>query len=190
RPLRGFFGYFNVGFDKLARGYGWLASRVVRYVVIMLVVYAGIIAFGLNEFRKTPIGFIPALDRGYLIVVAQLPPGAALSRTDAVQRRIVDTALKTPGVIGAMNIVGFSGATFTNAPNAGAAFLVLDTFEKRSKDPNQSAAGIQRALFGRLASVQDALVLVVLPPPVAGIGNAGGFRMMLEDRAGRGAAAL
>ena len=140
RPLRGFFGYFNVGFDKLARGYGWLASRVVRYVVIMLVVYAGIIAFGLNEFRKTPIGFIPALDRGYLIVVAQLPPGAALSRTDAVQRRIVDTALKVPGVIGAMNIVGFSGATFTNAPNAGAAFLVLDSFEKRAKDPNQSAA--------------------------------------------------
>ena len=122
----------------------------------MLVVYAGIIAFGLNEFRKTPIGFIPALDRGYLIVVAQLPPGASLARTDEVQRRIVDIALKMPGVIGAVNIVGFSGATFTNAPNAGAAFLVLDSFEKRAKDPNQSAAGIQRALFGKLASIQEA----------------------------------
>src|SRR5436190_3244110 len=190
RPLRGFFGYFNMGFDKLARGYGWVASRVVRYVVIMLVVYAGIIAFGLNEFRKTPIGFIPALDRGYLIVVAQLPPGAALSRTDAVQRRIVDTALKTPGVIGAMNIVGFSGATFTNAPNAGAAFLVLDSFEKRAKDPNQSAQGIQRALFGKVSAIQDAMVFVVAPPPVMGIGNAGGFRMIIEDRAGRGPQAL
>jgi hydrophobe/amphiphile efflux-1 (HAE1) family protein len=190
RPLRGFFGYFNVGFDKLARGYGWLASRVVRYVVIMLVVYAGIIAFGLNEFRKTPIGFIPALDRGYLIVVAQLPPGAALSRTDEVQRRIVDTALKVPGVIGAMNIVGFSGATFTNAPNAGAAFLVLDSFEKRAKDPNQSAQGIQRALFGKLTPIQDASIFVVLPPPVMGIGNAGGFRMIIEDRGGRGPQAL
>jgi hydrophobe/amphiphile efflux-1 (HAE1) family protein len=190
RPLRGFFGYFNMGFDKLARGYGWVASRVVRYVVIMLVVYAGIIAFGLNEFRKTPIGFIPALDRGYLIVVAQLPPGAALSRTDAVQRRIVDIALKTPGVIGAMNIVGFSGATFTNAPNAGAAFLVLDSFEKRAQDPNQSQLGIQRALFGKLSAIQDAMVFVVAPPPVMGIGNAGGFRMIIEDRAGRGPQAL
>jgi len=179
-----------VGFDRLAQGYGWVASRVVRYVVIMLVVYAGIIAFGLNEFRKTPIGFIPALDRGYLIVVAQLPPGAALSRTDAVQRRIVDTALKTPGVVGAMNIVGFSGATFTNAPNAGAAFLVLDSFEKRARDPNQSQLGIQRALFGKFASIQDALVFVVAPPPVMGIGNAGGFRMVIEDRAGRGPQAL
>ncbi len=79
RPLRRLLRLFQSSFDKLAQGYGWLASRVVRYVVIMLVVYAGIIAFGLNEFRKTPIGFIPALDRGYLIVVAQLPPGAALS---------------------------------------------------------------------------------------------------------------
>ena len=87
RPLHGFFGYFNWGFDKLAQGYGWIASRVVRFTVIMLLVYAGIIVFGLNEFRKTPIGFIPALDRGYLIVVAQLPPGSSLSRTDAVQRR-------------------------------------------------------------------------------------------------------
>ena len=190
RPLRGFFGYFNMGFDKLAAGYGWVASRVVRYTVIMLLVYAGIIVFGLSEFRKTPIGFIPALDRGYLIVVAQLPPGAALSRTDAVQRRIVETALQVPGVIGAMNIVGFSGATFTNAPNAGAAFLVLDSFEKRAKDPNQSAIGIQRALFGKLASIQDAMVFVVAPPPVMGIGNAGGFRMIIEDRAGRGPEAL
>ena len=54
RPLRGFFGCFNRGFDKLAQGYGWIASRVVRFTVIMLLVYAGIIAFGLNEFRKTP----------------------------------------------------------------------------------------------------------------------------------------
>ena len=156
----------------------------------MLVVYAGVIAFGLNEFRKTPTGFIPALDRGYLIVVAQLPPGASLSRTDEVQRRVVDIALKIPGVVGAVNIVGFSGATFTNSPNSGAAFLVLDSFESRAKDPNQSAAGIQRALFGKLAAIQEALILVVAPPPVAGIGNAGGFRMIVEDRAGRGPEAL
>ncbi|MSP47582.1 MAG: multidrug efflux RND transporter permease subunit [Xanthobacteraceae bacterium] len=190
RPLRGFFGGFNWGFDRLALGYGWLAARVVRYAAIMLVVYVGIIAFGLNEFAKTPRGFIPAVDRGYLIVVAQLPPGASLSRTDEVQRRIVDIALKVPGVTGAMNIVGFSGATFTNAPNAGAAFLVLDSFENRARDPQQSAAAIQRKLFSLLSGIQEASVFVVAPPPVAGIGNAGGFRMIVEDRSGQGPAAL
>src|SRR5690606_2665365 len=121
--------------------------------------------------------FIPALDRGYLIVVAQLPPGASLARTDAVQRRVVEASLQVPGVSGAVNIVGFSGASFSNAPNAGAAFLVLDSFEKRARDPQQSAAAIQAALFAKLASIQEAMILVVAPPPVAGIGNAGGFRM-------------
>src|SRR6185436_13378508 len=147
RPIRGFFRVFNWGFDALGRGYGWLAARVVRFAVVMLVIYAGILAFGLNEFRKTPVGFIPQVDRGYLIIAAQLPPGASLSRTDEVQQRAVDIALKTPGVAHAVNIVGFSGATFTNAPNAGAIFLTLDPFEKRAHDPMQSAAAIQGQLF-------------------------------------------
>jgi hydrophobe/amphiphile efflux-1 (HAE1) family protein len=190
RPIRRFFDLFNLGFGRLASGYGWLAARVVRFTAVTLVVYAGVIAFGLFEFNRTPRGFIPALDRGYLIVVSQLPPGSSLARTDQVQRRIVDIALKTPGVKGAVNIVGLSGATFTNAPNAGAAFLVLDSFENRAKDPNQSALAIQRVLFGKLAAIQDALILVVLPPPVAGIGNTGGFRMIVEDRGGRGPEAL
>jgi hydrophobe/amphiphile efflux-1 (HAE1) family protein len=190
RYIKAFFSYFNAGFDATSRGYHWLAERVVRYAIMMLLVYAGIIAFGLNEFGKTPIGFIPQVDRGYLIVVTQLPSGASLARSDEVARGVVDIALKTPGVKGAVNIVGFNGASFTNAPNSAATFLVLDSFEKRAKDPSQSASGIQRQLFGRLSGIQEALVLVVQPPPVAGIGNAGGFRMMIEDRAGRGSQAL
>ncbi len=190
RPIHGFFRLFNKGFDRFAQGYGRLAGRVVRVTVLMLLIYAGVLAFGLNEFRKTPVGFIPQVDGGYLITVVQLPPGASLSRTDAVNRKVVDIALHTPGVVGAVNIVGFSGATFTNAPNSGAIFLVLAPFEQRAKDPNQSAAAIQRRLFGQFIAMQDALVVVVAPPPVRGIGNAGGFRMMIEDRAGRGPQAL
>jgi hydrophobe/amphiphile efflux-1 (HAE1) family protein len=189
-PLSSFFKAFNAGFDDLAKRYDWLAARVIRYAVLMLVAYGAIIGFGMNEFRKAPLGFIPQVDRGYLIVVAQLPPGASLARTDAVQRRVVDTALQIPGIAGAANIVGFSGATFTNAPNAGAAFIVLDSFEKRAGHPEQTAPMIQRELFMRLASIQEAMVFVVMPPSVSGIGNAGGFRMMIEDRGGLGPAAL
>ena len=156
----------------------------------MLVVYAGVIAFGLNEFRQTPVGFIPQLDRGYLIIVTQLPPAASLTRTDEVNRRAVEIALKVPGIAHAVNIVGFSGATFTNAPNAGAIFVTLDDFEKRAADPRQSAAGIQMELFKRLAAIQEGLIFVAAPPPVSGIGNAGGFRMMVEDRGGLGYQAL
>jgi hydrophobe/amphiphile efflux-1 (HAE1) family protein len=189
-PIRGFFGAFNWGFDRLGRGYGLLAGRVVRIAAVMLLAYAAVLAFGLNEFRKTPVGFIPQADRGYLIVITQLPPGASLARTDAVQQRAIDIALKTPGIAHGVDIVGFSGATFTNAPNAGAIFLVLDPWEKRAGDPRKSSAALAGALFGKLAAIQEGLVFVVQPPPVFGIGNAAGFRMMIEDRAGRGPQSL
>jgi len=190
RPIHRSFDYFNRGFDRLGLGITWLASRTVRRSAIMVAIYAVIIGVGLNAFRTTPTGFIPQVDRGYIIVVVQLPPGASLARTDTVQQRALDIAMQVPGVVHAANIVGFSGATFTNAPNAGALFLVLDDFEKRGRDPRQSAAAIQAQLFGRLSSIQDAFIIPVLPPPVMGIGTAGGFRMMVEDRAGQGSEAL
>jgi multidrug efflux pump subunit AcrB len=157
---------------------------------IMLVVYVGILAYGLNEFRKTPTGFIPQVDRGFLIIAIQLPPGASLARTDEVVRRANDITLQVPGVAHSVPFVGFSGATFTNAPNSGAIFAVLDPFAERGRDPNKSAAAIQGQLFRQLASIQDGFIVVIQPPSVQGIGNAGGFRLMIEDRAGRGAEAL
>jgi hydrophobe/amphiphile efflux-1 (HAE1) family protein len=189
-PVRAFFRVFNWGFDRFGRGYSWLAGKVVRFALIMLVIYGGIIAFGLNEFRQTPQGFIPQQDRGFLIVAAQLPPGASLARTDTVMQRAYEMASKQPGVAHAIRIVGFSGATFTNAPNSGAMFLVLDPFEKRAKDPRESAAAIQGALFGKLGSIDAAQIFVIQPPSVQGIGTSGGFRMMVEDRGGEGPAAL
>ena len=97
-PLQIIFRTFNWSFKHFANAYGWVARQAVRFAILMVVVYAAILAFGLNEFRKTPQGFIPQLDRGYLIVAVQLPPGAALARTDSVMQRAVDIALQTPGV--------------------------------------------------------------------------------------------
>jgi hydrophobe/amphiphile efflux-1 (HAE1) family protein len=190
RPIRGFFGAFNVGYDVFARAYGFIAGRVVRIVTIMLVAYVAVIALGLNEFRRTPAGFIPQQDSGYLIVAAQLPPGASLARTNEVMLRIADIATKVPGVTYGVNIVGFSGASFSVAPNAGAFFAVLEPFDKRQGDPRKGAAAIQGALFQAFAQIEEAFIVVVRPPPVPGIGNASGFRMMVQDRAGRGPDAL
>jgi hydrophobe/amphiphile efflux-1 (HAE1) family protein len=184
RPINGFFGAFNWAFNRIANGISWLAARLVRRAAIMFVIYLIVLGFGLDQFRKTPTGFIPQVDRAYIILVIQLPPGASLARTDEVQQRVLDIALRVPGVVHGVNFVGFSGATFTNAPNSGAIFLVLDSFAKRGLDPHQSAPAIQAELNRRLSKIQEALVIAVLPPPVRGIGNAAGFRMMVEDRVG------
>ncbi len=190
RPIHGFFGIFNRAFNAVASGVSWLATRTVRRAAIMVVIYLVVLGFGLNAFRQTPVGFIPQVDAGYMIVVVQLPPGASLARTDTVQQRALDIALGVPGVAHGVNIVGFSGATFTNSPNAGAIFLVLDSFAKRARDPRQSAAAIQAELNRRFSKIQEGFLVAVLPPPVRGISNAGGFRMIVEDHAGHGSAAL
>ncbi len=121
--IRKFFGWFNLGFDWFATRYNMLAARTVRIVAIMLVIYGATVAFGLFQFARTPQGFIPQQDRGYLIVAIQLPPGAALGRTDEVMKRATKLALEVPGIAHAINIVGFSGATFSVAPNSGAIFV-------------------------------------------------------------------
>ncbi|MPZ57897.1 MAG: multidrug efflux RND transporter permease subunit [Rhizobiales bacterium] len=189
-PVQAFFRAFNWGFDRFARGYGWLVARLVRFAAIMLLLYAGMLVLGYGAFQRAPVGFIPQLDRGVIIVAAQLPAGAALHRTDEVMRRAVEISRQTPGVVEAVNIVGFSGATFTQAPNAGALFLVLEPFEVRARDPAKSATAIQQRLQRSLGVIQEAMMIVIQPPPVSGIGNAAGFRMMVEDRAGRGPQAL
>src|SRR5436305_12699523 len=133
--MRAFFSAFNWGFDRFAGGYHWLIGRAVRIVGLMLVLYVAILGYGLNEFRNTPLGFIPQVDRGYLIGVLQLPPGAPLARTDEVQRRVVEIGLHTPGIAHALSIVGFCRGIFTHALNCGAVFLILDDLAGRARVP-------------------------------------------------------
>jgi hydrophobe/amphiphile efflux-1 (HAE1) family protein len=131
RPIAAFFRGFNYGFDKLALGYGGLTRRLLRFAVLMLVVYAGLIGLAGWQFAHAPTGFIPNQDQGYLITVIQLPPGASLARTDAVVRKAAKIIRETEGVAHVVPFAGFDGATFTNAPNAGAIFDPLLPFQER-----------------------------------------------------------
>jgi HAE1 family hydrophobic/amphiphilic exporter-1 len=188
-PVRAFFHGFNVGFDKFARGYGGLTRRLVRVAVLVLVVYGALLGLAAWQFQRAPTGFIPQQDQGYLITVVQLPPGASISRTDAVVRRAAEIILGTPGVVHAVPFAGFDGATFTNAPNAGAIFVVLAPFAERVRE-GLSADRIRADVQARLGAIEEAFLIVVPPPPVRGIGTAGGFKMMVQDRQGHGLTAL
>ena len=189
RPIHGFFRGFNWTFDKLSSGYGELTRRLVRLAVVMLVIYAGLIALTGWQFDRAPTGFIPQQDQGYLITVLQLPPGSSLERTDAAVRHAAQIMLKTPGIINVVPFAGFDGATFTNAPNAGAIFSALAPFKERHAQ-GLSAPHIIADLNKRLGVIQEAFIITIPPPPVRGIGNSGGFKMMVQDKRGRGLQAL
>jgi hydrophobe/amphiphile efflux-1 (HAE1) family protein len=189
RPFTAFFRGFNFAFEKLSSGYGGLTRRLLRASAIVLVVYAGLIGLTTWQFSRAPTGFIPQLDQGYLITVIQLPPGASLARTDAVVRQATQIILDTPGVLHAVPFAGFDAATFTNASNAGAIFSPLQPFAERSAK-GLSAGRIVANLQQRLGVIQSAFIIVIPPPPVRGIGSAGGFKMMVQDKQGRGLGAL
>ena len=189
RAVRAAFGYFNRGFEKLSDAYGSLTKRLVRGLAVVVAVYVALIAVAGVEFARTPTGFIPEQDQGYLITVLQLPPGASLGRTEQVVKQAIDIMLKTPGVEHVAPFAGLDATTFTVASNSGTIFSGLPSLYNHSI-PGITANSVLADLRKRLSVIQGAYVLTIPPPPVQGIGNSGGFKMMLEDRAGLGTQAL
>src|ERR1700710_142465 len=180
-----FTGVFNRGFDRLSHGYGSAAGFVIRHSVVMLLIYVVLIGSAGWLIVTTPQGFIPAQDRGYVIVSAQLPGAASLARTTEIVREIERIALDPPGIIRVAAFAGFSGATRTQAGNAAALFPVFDEPEARLKK-GLTAAKITAALRKRLAALEGAFIIVIPPPSIPGIGTGGGFTMRIQDRQGRG----
>ncbi|GEO38219.1 HAE1 family hydrophobic/amphiphilic exporter-1 [Skermanella aerolata] len=189
RPVNAFFNGFNRLFDGLASGYGGMTRRFVRLPLMVLSVYGLLLLATGWQFNRAPTGFIPNQDQGYLITVIQLPPGSSLSRTDAVVREATKIILETEGIDHAVPFAGFDGATFTNASNGGAIFSAMAPFEERLKH-GLTADHLQQELIGRLSSIKDAFIITISPPPVRGIGNSGGFKMIVQDKRGRGLKSL
>jgi hydrophobe/amphiphile efflux-1 (HAE1) family protein len=184
-----FTGYFNRGFDRLSHGYANAAGFVIRHSAAMLLVYVVLIGSAGWLIVTTPQGFIPAQDRGYVIVAVQLPGAASLTRTTEVVRQIEEIALGTPGIVRVPSFAGLSGATRTQASNAAALFPVFDEPEARAKK-GLTATSITAELRKRLASLENAFIIVIPPPAVPGIGTGGGFTMRIQDRQGRGSELL
>ena len=189
RLVQAGFDKFNFGFEWLSTSYGRLTQRFVQATGVVLLAYAVLIGVTGFQFARAPTGFIPEQDQGYLISVVQLPPGATLDRTEAVLKKAIDIILTTPGVEHVAPFAGLDATTFTVASNAGTIFSGLPSLYSHHID-GVTATTVLEDLRKRLSVIQDAYVLTIPPPPVQGLGTAGGFKMMLQDRAGLGSAAL
>ncbi len=184
-----FFAGFNRAFGAASSGYVGTTKRVVRFSAIALILYGGMLVLTYGAFKFTPTSFVPPQDKGFLISFAMLPDGASLDRTDAVVRKMGEIMMKDPGVEGAVAFPGLSLNGFTNAPNAGCVFIKLRDYDKRTT-PDLSAEATAARLQGPMFGITDALSLVIAPPPILGLGTAGGFKLYLQDRSAVGQAAL
>ncbi|WP_437224448.1 efflux RND transporter permease subunit [Planctomicrobium sp. SH661] len=188
--LARFFMGFNVAFWWVTMGYAKVVGGILRVSVIGLLVYGGMLYLTQKVFVETPTGFIPAQDKGYLLVNLRLPDASSLERTEQVINRMEAVARKIEGVEHTVAITGQSLLMQANASNFGSMYVMLAPFHERTHLGLSSDVIGERLSKALNEQVEDGLIDVVGAPPIDGLGTAGGFRIMLEDRGDNGSMAL
>ncbi|MES2032789.1 MAG: efflux RND transporter permease subunit, partial [Pseudomonadota bacterium] len=183
RPIKTAGAKFNQGFDWLSDRYGRTTARLVRASAMMLVIYAGLLGLTAWRLVDTPTGFIPEQDQGVLIGVINLPAGSSLERTDAVMQRLTKVLQGTDGINSVAGFAGLDGSSFSSSSSAGTLFVKLDDFADR-KTAELKAQAIAGSIMQAAGQFEEAQVFVLAPPAVQGLGNGGGFKMMIQDRSG------
>ncbi|MBI3864704.1 MAG: efflux RND transporter permease subunit [Planctomycetia bacterium] len=181
---------FNAGFNLATGLYTNVVGRLLRVGALVVLVYGGLLALTWYGFERAPKGFIPAQDKGYLLVNVQLPDSASVQRTSQVMSQIESIAQSTPGVKHTVGVAGQSILLNANAPNFGALYVMLDEFHKRTPQGLSAdviGAGLERRLQHE---IQEGLVNVFGAPPLDGLGTAGGFKIIIEDRGDTGMKSL
>ena len=179
----GFFGWFNRGFTRTAKGYEGLVARLLKRAGRYLIIYAAIIGVVVLLYSRLPTSFLPGEDQGTMLVNIQLPPGATLERTRGVIEQVEAFILKQPEVQSMVGVLGFSFSG--QGQNAALAFVTLKDWSER-KEKGQSAEALAGRAFGALSGIRDAFIFPLSPPPIPELGSASGFTFRLQDRAGAG----
>jgi multidrug efflux pump subunit AcrB len=194
RPLNKLMGWsfyqFNRAFDATTAIYARLVGGLLRVSLLVLLIYGGLLGLTYWGFTHTPTGFIPAQDKGYLLVNVQLPDSSSLERTQAVMRRVEESTRGVKGVSHTLAIAGQSILMNANAPNFGAMYVMLDDFHHRAGSGLTGPVIAARLESALQDEIKDGLVNVFEAPPVDGLGTAGGFKIVVEDRGDLGPAEL
>ena len=181
-----FFRGFNWVFDRVILLYGAVVGTMLRIAVVALVGYAALLGWTGQTFLSVPTGFVPMQDKGYLVVNAQLPPGATLARSSAVVAQLEQMARATEGVAHVIGLPGYSPLLSTNLSNVGGMFVVLAPFAERAGNPELGAKEVRNRLLARFGTVHEAQVGVFGAPPVEGIGSTAGIKLQVQDRRSAG----
>ncbi|HEX4119696.1 MAG TPA: multidrug efflux RND transporter permease subunit [Verrucomicrobiae bacterium] len=183
-PLGYFFGGFNRGYARLTEKYVGICRGLIRKSTFSLV-FLGSVALAAAWFGKTlPSGFLPEEDQGFLYVNVQLPLAASMERTVASCKQVEDMVLSTPGVEACTTVAGFTLLSFTRNTYSATLWVSLKDWAKRTK-PDESYPAIKANLLRKLSRLPSAIAFAFPPPAIAGVGTAGGFTMVLEDRSGK-----
>ena len=180
-----FFRWFNSAFDLGTSAYTAVIRRLVKIVLVVMVVYVGLVGTTGFLFTQLPTGFVPTEDQGYMFVNVQLPDGAVSTRTSEVLKELETVYAETPGISDWVNVSGFSLLSGNAGSNLGLSVVIFDPWEERTT-PELSQEAILSKLQQRFFGINEAIVFGFIPPPIDGLGNAGGFQMEVQDRGNSG----
>ena len=180
-----FFTKFNDIFERTTKSYTGYVQLFVRRVAVMMVLFVGVVALMGLGFATVPGGFIPDEDQGYFFANVKLPDSASLERTEEVLAGITQTLMEQPGVSDVITVGGYSFLDGLQSSNGGAAIAVLEDWSARP-GAELHAANIANAVTGKLLQIEEGTAFAFIPPPIQGLGSAGGFEYMLQDRGAAG----
>jgi HAE1 family hydrophobic/amphiphilic exporter-1 len=182
-PLGAFFRWFNRVFGRVTNGYvnvcGHLIHKAGFAFLLMLACVVGAGFFG----HKTPGGFLPDEDQGYMYGGLQLPDASSLERTSEASKVVEKIMLDTPGVQNVSTVIGYSMLSGVNTTYSSFFFISFKDWDER-KTPEESYIGIKRHLMSALSRVTSGIAFAFPPPAIPGVGTSGGFTFILEDRSG------
>ncbi len=183
-PVGAFLRGFNKAFDKVTNGYLGGVRFFLRRVVIGLACLVGLWMGAGSLLMKLPTGFVPFEDQGYFFAVFNLPDGASMERTDELMRRAEADLKAVAGVEEVLVMGGLNLLTNAYTSNNASIIAMLKPWEDRTSKEEQLKA-ILGNVTRKFAVYPEAIALVFPPPPINGLGNAGGFVFELQDRGGR-----
>jgi HAE1 family hydrophobic/amphiphilic exporter-1 len=174
-----FFRAFNALYERVEAFYVRIIRQIVDRSTLMAGIGIGLIALAGWGLTRIPTSFIPTEDQGYMMVSVLLPDGASLERTDHVMDELAQICRASPAVERTIAIGGMSPLdNNASLANAGILYLMFKDWNKRSK--GEDLRSIYNDLWQRLANYQDAQTMVLVPPPIQGLGLSGGFQMQIE----------
>ncbi len=179
-----FFRLFTRTFEGIKNLYIRLLRRLIRWSLLVLILYAGLLVLTGYAFHKVPSGFIPEIDQGVIFVNVELPEGASLERTEKVMNQVEDILKSTPGIAHTINRIGSSIVTQATAPNSGTVICIFEPFEDRKKDEKQSLRAVLSEIEGRFSEISEARLIAFPLPSVRGLSTTGGVKLMVQDRGG------
>jgi hydrophobe/amphiphile efflux-1 (HAE1) family protein len=182
-PLGRFFAWFNRGFVAATRRYTDVVRREIRRTTVALAVFGAILIAVVALVLTRPGGFLPEDDQGFLLLVTQLPPGASFQRSEAALAKVSAVVESQPEVEKMLAITGLNLLAGVTTPYTGSGFVPLKPWSERPGEQSSVQALIPR-LSRQLSAIPEANVIVVAPPAIPGIGQAGGFELVLVDTSG------